>query len=369
MGDAPVAVVADQLRQRPMSGIATYTRGLLRGLRQLGDDAPPVVLVASRGASPDPLVDWGWPVRSSRLPGPLLTRWWDRGGGGRLLAAAGVVHATSLAAPLGGPAPVAVMVHDLAWREFPEAYPARGRRWHEAALTRAIRRARALVTPAERTAGLLREAGAAPDQVVAIGHGADHLPVADVEGAAATLGAIGVSGPYLLSVSTLEPRKNLGRLVAAYTRARDWLPEPWPLVLVGPRGWGPHLVPAPGVKLAGVVSDPVLAGLYAGARCLAYVPLVEGWGLPPVEAMGACTPVVASPMPSTGGAALEVDPTDVDEIAGALVIAAGDERRRSELVTAGLLRAGELTWASTAAAHARVWRSLGAAAQRPSGYR
>ena len=70
MGDAPVAVVADQLRQRPMSGIATYTRGLLRGLRQLGDDAPPVVLVASRGASPDPLVEWGWPVRSSRLPGP-----------------------------------------------------------------------------------------------------------------------------------------------------------------------------------------------------------------------------------------------------------------------------------------------------------
>jgi glycosyltransferase involved in cell wall biosynthesis len=366
MSDALVAVVADQLRQRPTSGIATYTRGLLNGLRRLGDEAPPVVLVASRVPDRDPLDTWGWPVWSSRLPGPLLTRWWDRGGGRGLVAAAGVVHATSLAAPTGSAAPLAVVVHDLAWRQFPEAFPSRGRRWHDAALARALRRATVLVTPAEATAELLRRAGAAPDRVVVIPEGCDHLPVADTEGAAATLGALGVSGPYLLSVATLEPRKNLARLVAAYTRARDRLPEPWPLVVVGPRGWGATVAPSVGVKLAGVVSDPVLGGLYAGARCLAYVPLGEGWGLPPVEAMTACTPVVASRVPSTGGAALEVDPTDIDAIADALVVAAGDDRRRSELVTAGLLRAGELTWAATAAAHVRLWRSL-AGTTRPSG--
>jgi glycosyltransferase involved in cell wall biosynthesis len=285
------------------------------------------------------------------------------------VAAAGVVHAPSLAAPAGVAAPLAVAVHDLAWRQFPETFPARGRRWHEAALARALRRAAVLVTPADATAELLRDAGAAPDRVVVIPEGSDHLPVADLDGAAATLGALGVSGPYLLSVSTLEPRKNLARLIAAYTRARERLPEPWPLVVVGPRGWGASVTPAPGVKLAGVVSDPVLGGLYAGARCLAYVPLGEGWGLPPLEAMGACTPVVASPVPSTGGAALEVDPTDVEAIADGLVVAAGDDRRRSELVTAGLLRAGELTWASTAAAHVRLWRSLAGTARRPSGHR
>jgi glycosyltransferase involved in cell wall biosynthesis len=91
---------------------------------------------------------------------------------------------------------------------------------------------------------------------------------------------------------------------------------------------------------------------------VAYVPLVEGWGLPPVEAMAACTPVVASPMPSTGGAALEVDPTDVDAIANALAVATGDDRRRSELVTAGLLRARELTWAAAARAHVELWHDV-----------
>jgi glycosyltransferase involved in cell wall biosynthesis len=356
-----VALVADQLRQRPTSGIATYTRGLLGGLGQLGDGSPTVqlTLVAGRARSgPDPLASWGWPVRCSALPGPALTRLWDRGRGSGIVGDAGVVHAASLAAPLGGAAPVAVMVHDLAWREVPEAFPDRGRRWHEAALVRAIARAAALVTPSEHTATLLLDAGVAADRVVTINEGCDHLPVADPHGTAAALVALGVSGPYLLSVSTIEPRKNLARLTQAYASARERFPEPWPLVVVGPSGWGPALGPVPGVKLAGVVSDRVLAGLYAGARCLAYVPIVEGWGLPPVEAMAACTPVVASPMPSTGGAALEVDPTDVDAIADGLIVAAGDERRRSELVTAGLLRARELTWLAAARAHVELWESL-----------
>jgi glycosyltransferase involved in cell wall biosynthesis len=106
------------------------------------------------------------------------------------------------------------------------------------------------------------------------------------------------------------------------------------------------------------VGGAVLAALYAGARCLAYVPLVEGWGLPAVEAMAAATPVVASSLPSAGSAALEVDPTDVAAVARGLVVAAGDDRRRSELVTAGLLRARELTWAAAAAAHRALWESL-----------
>jgi glycosyltransferase involved in cell wall biosynthesis len=297
-------------------------------------------------------------VRSSRLPGRALVRLWDRGLG-RVDAEADVVHAASLAAPPAGGAPLVVVVHDLAFREVPEAFPARGRRWHEAALGRALKGATAFVTPSDRTARLLVAAGAPAGQVTVINHGSDHLPVGDAEGARTALARIGVGGPYLLSVSTLEPRKNLARLVDAYGRAREHLPEPWPLVVVGPMGWGPALMPVPGVKLAGVVPDAVLASLYAGARCVAYVPLVEGWGLPAVEAMSACTPVVASPMPSTGGAALEVDPADVDAIAQALVVAAGDDLRRSELVTAGLLRARELSWAAAARAHVDLWEQLG----------
>jgi len=353
-----VTLVAEQLRTRPTSGIATYTRGLLLGMRQLDGEAPALTLVAGRPTGPDdPLKAWGWPVRSSRLPGRALVRLWDRGLG-RVDGDADVVHAPSLAAPPPGAAPLAVTVHDLAWREAPETFPARGRRWHEAALGRALRAAKAFVVPSERTAGLLVAAGADAARVTVINEGCDHLPVADGEGVTALLSRIGVHGPYLLSVSTLEPRKNLPRLVEAYGRAREQLPEPWPLVIVGPMGWGPALMPVPGVKLAGVVNDAVLAGLYAGARCVAYVPLVEGWGLPAVEAMAACTPVVASPMPSTGGAALEVDATDVDAIADALAVASGDDRRRSELVTAGLLRARDLTWVAAARSHSALWEQL-----------
>jgi len=129
--------------------------------------------------------------------------------------------------------------------------------------------------------------------------------------------------------------------------------------VVGPAGWGDDLVPAPGVVLTGPVAPSVLAGLYAGARCVAYVPLYEGFGLPVVEAMAACTPVVASVhLPGSGGAALEVDPTDVGAMAAALVTAAGDDRRRAELVTAGLLRAAELTWKAAARSHVALWEEF-----------
>ena len=123
-------------------------------------------------------------------------------------------------------------------------------------------------------------------------------------------------------------------------------------------GWAEELAPEAGVVLAGMVTGPVLAGLYGRARLVAYVPLLEGFGLPAVEAMYACAPVVASPMPSTGGAAFEVDPRDTDAIADALVQVAGQEGVRSQLVTAGVLRSSELTWAAAAGRHVELWNEV-----------
>jgi alpha-1,3-rhamnosyl/mannosyltransferase len=91
---------------------------------------------------------------------------------------------------------------------------------------------------------------------------------------------------------------------------------------------------------------------------VAYVPLLEGYGLPAVEAMRAGVPVVASPMPSTAGAALEVDPLDPGAIAGGLVQAAADESARTALVTAGLARARDLTWEAAARRHTALWAGL-----------
>jgi glycosyltransferase involved in cell wall biosynthesis len=360
-----VLLVVEHLRRSMSSGISTYSLGLLQGLAEL-DDAPRITLHASRAPRgvPDPLAALGHRVVSTPLPGPLLTRAWDRGLLGHIGVPADVLHSTSLAfPPLAKAPPASVMVHDTAWREVPEAYPPRGRRWHEAALQRAIARARHLLVPAEVAADALVAAGAPASKVVVIEEGADHLPPADVDGAQRILDRIGVREGFLLTVGTLQPRKNLRRLLEAYALARPELPEPWPLVVVGAEGWGDALpaseVPH-GVLLAGAVRGAELAGLYRKARCLAFVPLVEGFGLPPLEAMRECTPVVASAVPSVAGtgSVLEVDPLDVKAIAAALVRASSDDRVRSELVTAGLERSRELTWKAAARQHVDLWASM-----------
>jgi glycosyltransferase involved in cell wall biosynthesis len=354
-----VLLLAEQLRRQAAGGIGTYVLGLLQGLDELAaaddTDAPELVLTASRPpAGVDPLAALGSGLRTSPLPGPLLTRAWDHG---LVRAPAGVdlVHAVSLATLEPGPVPLVVTVHDLLWRRIPDAYPARGRRWHEAALDRALRRADRFVVPADVVASDLVAAGASPDAITVIPMGSDHLPPPDAAAAAAHLDQLGVHGPFLLCVGTLEPRKNLQRLIEAYGSIRDSLPGPWPLVMVGPSGWGEQVAPTVGVVFAGSVSTAELSGLYASARLLAYVPLIEGFGLPPVEAMSFGTPVVASPLPSTGGAAFEVDPNDTASIAAGLLTVATDESTRESLVRRGTARSADLTWSSIARRHRDVW--------------
>jgi glycosyltransferase involved in cell wall biosynthesis len=379
-----VVVAVEQLRRRVPGGIGRYAEGLLDGLRALGYEG--VQLVASRwrgpGGGPDPLFQWGFPVRTSALPAPFLLAGWDRG----MLAIrkAALVHSVSLAAPpvrprheRGGPALV-VTVHDLAWRTHPEASTPRGRRWHESALARALERADAFVVPSVPVAGDLATAGAPASRIRVIPHGVDHLPAPDVDGAASLLHRLGVRDGYLLTAATLEPRKNIRRLVEAFVRARPSLAGRWPLVVVGPVGWGeaaPGGIGSHEVLVAGAVDDGVLAALYRGARAFVYVPLTEGFGLPPLEAMACGVPVVVSTtVPSTqralgdsaaaallgdsAAAALLVDPTTVDDIARAVVRVCGDEELRAALVRNASQLVAPLTWKASAAAHVEWWESL-----------
>ena len=366
-----VLIVVEQLRRRVPGGAGTYAAGLLKGLRDLvdtGEPVPPVTLFASRqrasrsgvaggaGAPPDRLANTGFPLIESHLPGPLLTRAWSA----RLTGVPSgfhILHATSLAVPPAKRVRIIVTVHDLAWRHVPFAFPRHGLRWHELALGDALRRKFEFVVPSRTVADELIEAGAVASRVTVIEPGGDHLPAPDFEAAARTLERKGVVGPFILSVGTLEPRKNLDALMEAFSKIRASLPAPWFLVVVGPEGWGPGLSAREGVVLAGSVTERELSALYAKAEMLAYVPLVEGFGLPPLEAMQAGTPVVASPIPSTKGAALEVDPRRTDEIAEGLLAVATDRTLRDKLVEAGRSRAAQLSWDTCARHHVELWQS------------
>jgi glycosyltransferase involved in cell wall biosynthesis len=168
-------------------------------------------------------------------------------------------------------------------------------------------------------------------------------------------------GRYILSVGTLEPRKNHVRLVEAFDRLRKkGLSRGVPLVLAGARGWmyeplletirrldlGDH------VRLMGH-ADP-LAALYRGASVMVYPSLYEGFGLPPLEAMACGTPVItssASSLPEVvGDAGLLVDPHDPDALTDAMATVLSDDRLRSRMRENGLARAATFSWARTAAA-------------------
>lgn len=337
-----VTVVAEQLRRRVPGGIGTYARGLLGGLQEVAPNLDLAVL-------------------ESRLPTQVLTRAWDRG----LLGPPrdrndGILHATSLAFPPARRTALTVMVHDVAWRQVPDAFPPRGRLWHERALRRALDRAARIVVPSQE----VRQQVATMAPVVVIEEGCDHLPPPDHAAARRLLSGAGVTAPddgYVLTVSTLEPRKNLRALVDAYARSGVAIP----LVVAGPRGWG-DAADAPdrasrNVHFVGAVDDAALAGLYAGATVFVYVPLVEGFGLPPVEAMRAGVPVIASDaVPSVTSAAVTVAAEDTAAIAAAIEELAGSRSLRANLAEAGRRRAAALTWAEAAKRHLALWEEVAA---------
>ena len=291
-----VLLVVEQLRRRVPGGIGAYARGLLGGLATCtgeGDDVD-VTLLASRppgdrlgraGPAEDPLTAFGLPLTAEHLPGPVLTRAWDHGLR-HTPRGFDIVHSVSLAAPAprrSGRSRHVVMVHDVAWRRHPDATTRRGRRWHERALLRARRGGAAIVVPSRLVAADVAALGFDAARINVVPGGADHLPEPDPVATEALLAGLGVSGDFLLTVGTLEPRKNVDRLAEAFGRVRPSLPGPWRLVIVGPAGWGPEPTTRrdDSIVFTGSVPAPVLADLYRRARAFAYVPLTEGYGLPP----------------------------------------------------------------------------------------
>jgi glycosyltransferase involved in cell wall biosynthesis len=261
-----------------------------------------------------------------------------------------VLHCPTHRAPVRSAVPLVVTFHDLAVLRHPETFNRWTRTYSRLALPRVAKTARRLIAVSEFTKRELLDLLEVPEEKVRVIPNAVGPPF-DAQGEAAT-------GDYVLAVSTLEPRKNLPRLVEAYRRAGL---NGLQLLVAGAPGWGGVRVEGDGIRWLGEVQDDELARLYRGARCVAYVSLYEGFGLPVLEAMACGAPVVAGRNDASeevaGTAAVLVDPLDPDAIAAGLTEAID---RSEELRQLGLERARAFDWREVAQATVEVYREAAA---------
>jgi glycosyltransferase involved in cell wall biosynthesis len=257
-----------------------------------------------------------------------------------------VLHCPAMRAPTRPSVPTVVTIHDVAVLREPGSFNRWTRSYSKRMLPRVAQAARRIVVGSDFTRAEVVELLGVPEakvSVVPYGVGPPFSP----EGPAA-------DGRYVLAVGTLEPRKNLARLVEAFEASGL---DEHELRIVGARGWGRVRVGGERVRLVGEVDDDELARLYRGASCAAYVSLYEGFGLPVLEAMACGTAVVAPKRPPftefADGVAVTVDPLDVASIAAGLREAV---ERSGELAALGPARASRYDWRRAAREHLRVYR-------------
>ena len=261
---------------------------------------------------------------------------------------ADLLHCPTHRAPVRSSVPLVVTFHDLAVLRHPETFNAWARNYGRVVLPAVARAATRIIAVSEFTAEELVQLLSVPEEKIRVIPNAVGPPFGP-DGAAA-------EGEYVLAVGTLEPRKNIPALIEAFRRANLNGCE---LRLVGERGWG-DIESVDGAHWLGRVPDDELARLYRGARCVAYVSLYEGFGLPVLEAMACGTPVVSSDLPPVREFArgvIRVDPRDPDAIAAGLAEATA---RREELGRQGQAAAASYDWPRVASQTLDVYREVAA---------
>jgi glycosyltransferase involved in cell wall biosynthesis len=329
----------------PPLGIGNYIRGSLGGLAEAAGGRHEIVAFAPtslKGPGRIREALEGVPVELRLWPLPashaLRTVWSWAGHPAteRLLGRFDVLHFTDWMYPPQSGGVRATTIHDLVPLHHPEWCTPRTVSMHSRKFANAARTCDLFFVNSAYTGRDVERTLGVPPAKIHVARPGVRAPFG-TDGAAADLGA-----PYVLTVATLEPRKNLETLLQAHALLADDLL----LAVVGAEGWGEQpLLDGPGVRRLGFVSDDELARLYRGAAAAVYPSRYEGFGIPVLEAMACGCPVVVSSHPSldeaSGDAAVRADPDDPAAIASAIEDAVG---RREELAGRGLAHAASFTW-------------------------
>lgn len=371
-----VTLLAAAMRTGGLDGIASYTRELLRRLAMqpdielqpysFSDTLPPLTYVAPPT------------VQLARfVPGALLTALsglpFPGDGAGLLRRSVDLVHATDHQIPYLGKTPVVATLMDAIPFSHPE-WLRQNLRWAKTTLWRsAAQRAQHIITISDYSKQqIVQHFRIGEHKVSAIPLGVDERWFAAVEpqAMAAVMQRHGLPAQYFLCVGTLQPRKNLARVIAAHRALPDGVRSHVPLIIVGRAGWQcEQLVDelqrqayGASVRWLQHLPDTDLLAVVKGASALVFASLGEGFGLPVLEAFAAGTPVIASNTTSVpevaGDAALLVDPSDSSSIAAAMLRLVGDAALAGQLRERGVRRARAYTWDRTAAMTHAVYQQV-----------